>query len=141
MPVKRVTPPEAAKLVESGWTYVDVRSIPEFVDGHPTGAFNVPIAHLQPGRGMTPNPDFERVMAKHFPKDAKVVVGCKSGGRSYRAADFLQSQGWTSVVDMQGGWDGERDGMGRVVVTGWRDSGLPAEKAPQAGRSYEDLSG
>ena len=87
------------------------------------------------------NPDFERVMAKHFPKDAKVVVGCKSGGRSYRAADFLQSQGWTSVVDMQGGWDGERDGMGRVVVTGWRDSGLPAEKAAQAGRSYEDLTG
>src|SRR5215467_11490112 len=93
MSVKRVTPPEAAKLIAEGWTYVDVRSIPEFVDGHPAGAYNVPILHLQPGRGMSPNHDFERVMAKHFPKEAQLVVGCRAGPRSYRAAEMLMAAG------------------------------------------------
>jgi len=140
MSVKRVTPPEAAKLIAEGWTYVDVRSIPEFVDGHPAGAYNVPILHLQPGRGMSPNHDFERVMAKHFPKEAQLVVGCRAGPRSYRAAEMLMAAGYTSVVDMRGGWDGERDAAGRVALAGWRDTGLPSEKAAQAGRSYEDLT-
>jgi rhodanese-related sulfurtransferase len=140
MSVKRVTPPEAATLLESGWKYVDVRSIPEFLDGHPAGAFNVPILHLMPGRGMVPNPEFEKVMADKFAKDDKLVLGCKSGGRSLRAADMLQAAGFTSVVDMRGGWDGERDATGRVGVVGWRDAGLPSAKTAEPGRSYEELS-
>jgi rhodanese-related sulfurtransferase len=139
MPVKRVTPPEAAALVQAGWKYVDVRSIPEFVDGHPAGAYNVPILHLMPGRGMVPNPEFEAVVASAFAKDDKLVLGCRSGGRSLRAAEMLQAAGYTSVVDMRGGWDGERDPMGRVEVQGWRDAGLPAAKTAEAGRSYEEL--
>ncbi len=43
--VKRVTPPEAAALLAEGWIYLDVRSIPEFDLGHPTGAVNVPLLH------------------------------------------------------------------------------------------------
>jgi len=140
MSVKRVTPPEAASLVDSGWKYVDVRSIPEFDDGHPAGAYNVPILHLAPGRGMIPNADFETVMKQRFAKDDKLVLGCRSGGRSYRATEMLQAVGFTSVVDMQGGWDGEREPGGRVVVPGWRDAGLPSEKSAAAGRSYAELS-
>ena len=45
--VKRVTPPEASTLLGEGWVYLDVRSIPEFDDGHPPGAANVPLLHFQ----------------------------------------------------------------------------------------------
>jgi rhodanese-related sulfurtransferase len=55
-----------------------------------------------------------------------------------RAAEMLQEIGYTQVVDMQGGFDGERDAAGRLSVTGWKDSGLPVEsEAP--GRTYKDL--
>src|ERR1700690_805157 len=99
--VKRVTPPEAAALLADGWSYVDVRSIPEFGAGHPTGAFNVPLLHFGNGR-MSPNPDFQSVISSNFGKDAKIVVGCKAGGRSLQAAGLLEAAGYTSVVDMRG---------------------------------------
>lgn len=141
MSVKRVTPPEAAALLDSGWKYVDVRSIPEFLDGHPAGSYNVPLLHLMAGRGMVANPDFEKVMGAKFAKDDKLVLGCRSGGRSLRAAEMLQAAGFASVVDMRGGWDGERDAMGQVGVVGWRDAGLPSARTAEPGRSYEELAG
>jgi rhodanese-related sulfurtransferase len=137
MSVKRVTPPEAAELLRTGWKYVDVRSVPEFADGHPSGAYNIPILHAVSGR-MAPNPDFEAAIAKNFGKDEKLVMGCRSGGRSFRAAGILGELGYTSVVDMSGGWDGERDPGGRLAVKGWRDEGLPSEKATP-GHAWDDL--
>jgi rhodanese-related sulfurtransferase len=137
--VKRVTPPEAAELMASGWTYLDVRSIPEFDGGHPAGAANVPLLHLANGR-MSPNADFQKVMAANFPRDAKLVVGCKVGGRSLQAAALLEAAGYTSVVDMRGGYAGERDGMGRVTCAGWLESKLPVENAAAPEKTYAGLS-
>jgi rhodanese-related sulfurtransferase len=135
---KRVTPPEAAELLKQGWRYLDVRSIPEFEDGHPTGAANIPLLHLQAGR-MVPNPDFQRVVEANFEKGAPLVIGCKSGGRSAQAAALLEAAGYTQVVDMRGGFGGERDGMGRTAVAGWAEAGLPVDKAATPGNSYADL--
>jgi rhodanese-related sulfurtransferase len=139
MSVKRVLPKEAVDLLQQGWAYVDVRSVPEFEAGHPTGAYNVPLMHFMPGRGMSPNPDFMAVFAKHFPRDAKVVVGCKTAGRSFRAAELLAANGWASVVDMRGGFEGERDATGQSIVAGWRESGLPVESTGPAERTWEGL--
>ena len=36
---------EARDKQREGYTYVDVRSIPEFEQGHPEGAVNVPLLH------------------------------------------------------------------------------------------------
>ncbi len=137
--VKRVTPPEAAKLLETGWTYLDVRSIPEFEGGHPTGAANVPLLHFEGGR-MSPNPDFQRVVAANFPTDTKLVVGCKAGGRSLQAAALLEAAGYTSVVDMRGGFHGEHDGMGRLTCAGWLESKLPVEAAAPPEKTYAVLA-
>ena len=63
--VKRVTPSEAAALLAEGWSYLDVRSIPEFEEGHPAGAANVPLLHFTGGR-MSPNGDFQKVVAANF---------------------------------------------------------------------------
>lgn len=135
---RRVVPAEAAKLLEEGWQYLDVRSIPEFEGGHPAGALNVPLLHAQGGR-MVPNPDFQRVVEANFPRQAKLVVGCKSGGRSAQAAALLEAAGYADVVDVRGGFHGERDFMGRVTCAGWADEGLPVETAPRPGHSYAEL--
>jgi rhodanese-related sulfurtransferase len=133
--VKRVTPPEAAALLDAGWTYLDVRSIPEFDEGHPAGAANVPLLHMEQGR-MAPNADFQAVVAANFPPDSKLVVGCKAGGRSLRAATLLEAAGYTSVVDMRGGYHGERDAMGRVACPGWSESNLATETACAPEKTY-----
>jgi rhodanese-related sulfurtransferase len=135
----RIPPKEAADLVTQGWIYLDVRSIPEFEEGHPTGALNVPLLHFQNGR-MAPNADFRRVVEANLAKDAKIVVGCKAGGRSLQAATIMESAGYTSVVDMRGGFHGERDGFGRASVPGWAAEGLPVSTAADPGKSYEALS-
>jgi len=136
---KRVVPKEAAALLAEGWAYLDVRSIPEFDDGHPVGAANIPLLNLHNGR-MAPNPDFQRVVEASFAKDAKIVVGCKSGGRSLQAATLMESAGYTNVVDMRGGYHGERDGFGRVGVAGWAAEGLPVETAAAPEKTYETLA-
>jgi rhodanese-related sulfurtransferase len=137
--VKRVTPPEAAALLAEGWSYLDVRSIPEFEGGHPTGAANVPLLHFQGGR-MAPNPDFQRVVGANFSQDTKIVVGCKSGGRSLQAAGLLEAAGYTSVVDMRGGFHGEQDAFGRVACAGWAESKLSIETEAPAEKTYATLS-
>lgn len=137
--VKRVTPIEAAALLAEGWSYLDVRSIPEFESGHPAGAANVPLLHLDNGR-MAPNPDFQAVVAANFPRDTKMVLGCKAGGRSLQAAALLEAAGYTNVVDMRGGFHGEHDNFGRVSCAGWAESNLPVETAAPADKTYSFLS-
>jgi rhodanese-related sulfurtransferase len=136
--VKRVTPIEAEALLKEGWAYLDVRSIPEFEGGHPAGAANIPLLHMNGGR-MAPNPAFQSVVAANYPKDAKIVVGCKAGGRSLQAATLREAAGYTSVVDMRGGFHGERDNLGRVACAGWAESGLPVEASAPADKTYAEL--
>lgn len=138
MAVKRISPTEAQALVESGYLYVDVRSVPEYAQGHPAGARNVPLMHLG-GAGMSPNPDFVAVMERAFPRDAKLVLGCKAGGRSQRAAMLLEAAGFTNLMEMKGGFSGESDSMGRVVDKGWAASGLPVSTTPEAGATWDEL--
>jgi rhodanese-related sulfurtransferase len=91
------------------------------------------------GGGMNPNPDFIRVMGAAFPKDARIVVGCKAGGRSLRAAQMLAAEGFTQVVDQRAGWDGARNPFGQVTEPGWSRAGLPVEEGQPSGRSWEDM--
>lgn len=136
---KRVSPEEAKELIDKeGYVYVDVRSVPEFEALHPTGAYNVPIMHMGPA-GMTPNPDFVDVMRRAFPKDAKLVVGCKAGGRSARAVAVLEQAGYASVVDQRAGFEGAPDASGRIAEPGWRPKGLPVSREAARDHSYEGL--
>lgn len=121
----------------AGYVYVDVRSEPEFEAGHVPGALNVPLLHQGPG-GMTSNPEFLPVMQEAFGKAEKMVIGCKAGGRSKKAADQLAQAGFSELVEMSAGWDGSRDAFGRVVP-GWSKQGLPVESGKPAGQAYADV--
>ncbi len=135
----RISPQEASAKLAEGWTYVDVRTTQEFEAGHPPGAVNVPFM-LADAAGMVPNPDFLAVMAAAFPTDARLVVGCKTGGRSLRAAQALLGAGYTRVVDQRAGWEGARNPFGQVTEPGWSRAGLPVEEGQPAGRSWSDVS-
>ena len=135
----RISPQEAQALVANeGWTYVDVRSVPEFEGGHPTGSFNVPVLEAGPA-GMTPNADFVKVMTAAFAKDAKLVVGCLAGGRSAKACVALEAAGFTQLADQRAGWGGAKDSFGRLSEPGWSAAGLPSEAGPDAVRGYAAL--
>jgi len=137
---KTVTPKDAKALIDDqSYTYVDVRSEFEFERGHPVGAYNVPLLHMQPGVGMVPNPLFLDVMKANFDKDARLVLGCKSGGRSERACEILDEAGYSNVVNMDGGFEGRFDPLGRVAQPGWSAEGYPSTTDAD-GKSYEYIA-
>lgn len=126
MAIRQITPEEAHRLLGSGYRYLDVRTETEFVAGHPAGAVNIPVVFPDPATGqVAPNTEFLSVVQAHFPRDAKIVVGCQSGIRSQRAAELLEQAGYRALVNMQGGFGGARDQAGRTVVPGWSQCGLP----------------
>lgn len=126
-----------------GYTYVDVRSIPEYENGHAQGAHNVPLLHRDPATGqMLPNPEFLAVMQANYPPDTRLLIGCQMGGRSARAAQVLAAAGYEDVANVQGGYGGARDPRsGQVLAAGWVEAGLPVEQSAPAGGAYEDLRG
>jgi rhodanese-related sulfurtransferase len=141
MPVKNVTVRDAHASQSEGCTYVDVRSIPEFAQGHPAGAVNVPLLHRDERTGqMVPNREFVSVMQANFPADTKLLIGCQVGGRSAQAAQVLESAGFQAVANVVGGYGGARDPMtGAMRAEGWTQAGLPVEVEEIPGQSYETL--
>ncbi|MEM1414567.1 MAG: rhodanese-like domain-containing protein [Myxococcota bacterium] len=134
-----ITPEEAEERMDDGWAYLDVRSIPEFEGGHPTGAYNVPLKHLENGQ-MVDNPDFLRVVEASFPKDAKLIVACKAGGRSKAAVAKLEAAGFTQLADQVNGFDGKRGTFGEMLEPGWQPTGLPVSAEPEPGHDYASLA-
>jgi rhodanese-related sulfurtransferase len=140
MYVKRVSPEEALELMKSeGWSYIDVRSVPEFEQGHPAGAYNVPLVHMSP-TGHAPNHDFLPVMERHFDREARLVVGCRTSNRSEHAVVMLHRAGYTNVAIQRAGFLGIRDFFGRSDP-GWDRVGLPTSKDAEPGRSWAELEG
>jgi len=125
--MKELSPQDASELMQSDpeYIYLDVRSVPEFEAGHATAAINIPIMHFTPGAGMSPNQDFTAVVEASLPKNAKIVVGCKSGVRSARACEMMSQMGYTNVANLRGGFVGAMDNLGRVTEPGWSMLNLP----------------
>lgn len=76
---------------------VDVREPYEFAEGHIPGAELIPL-------GQVPT------ALNKLGKEEAIVVVCRSGARSLRAAQFLASHGYSNVINMQGGmlsWKGK----------------------------------
>jgi rhodanese-related sulfurtransferase len=135
--IKAVSPQEAAELLKQGHVYVDVRSEPEFEEGHPEGALNVPLLNAGPV-GLAPNPEFLSVMESAFGKDEPLVIGCKAGGRSKRAVEMLAKAGFSQLSDQVAGFDAGKDAFGRALP-GWGRTGLPVGKGKPAGQAYADV--
>ena len=83
----RVDGPGARKLVADGAFLLDVRTPVEFREAHVPDAINIPVSELG-------------ARISEVPTDRDVVVYCRSGGRSARAAGILAHAGYSSVPDL-----------------------------------------
>jgi rhodanese-related sulfurtransferase len=139
--MKEISPQDTYDLMQSDpeYLYLDVRSVPEFEAGHAIGAINIPIMHFSPGVGMSPNQDFAAVVQAALAKDAKLVIGCKTGGRSARACEVMSQMGYTNVANVRGGFMGAMDNLGRVTEPGWSMLNLPTCTECGDEARYEDL--
>ena len=105
MTITRVSPAEAlARMRDDGYAYLDVRSEQEFSLGHPEDAYNLALQHMGE-QGMVDNPDFVRAAQAAFGKDDRLVIGCRSGRRSMRAAQMLIDVGFTQVIEQRAGFE------------------------------------
>lgn len=140
--MKEVSPQEAYEIMQTDpeYKYLDVRSVPEFEAGHPEGAINIPLMHFAPGAGMYPNQDFIAVVDANLAKDSKLIVGCKSGGRSAHACQVLSQMGYTNIANMRGGFGGMVDNLGRLVEPGWSMLDLPVAIDSDEQSRYETLA-
>lgn len=127
MSINQIEPPQAHETLKNNpdAIYLDVRTEPEFAQGHPAGAINVPVVFIKGPGQMELNGEFVDVVAKTLPREKKLVVGCLAGGRSQRACELLEAAGYRDLTNVRGGFGGARDASGQVVVAGWRDAGLP----------------
>ena len=141
MSYQNINPSEAKALIESDakTVYIDVRSMPEYENGHPAGALNIPIMHRE-AAGMVPNPDFVRVVQSHFATDTKLLIGCQSGARSIRASEALINSGFTDVYNVTGGFGGARNETGAIIERGWLELGFSVEYGTEDDKSYPALT-
>lgn len=96
---------QAEKQLADGAQLLDVRTKEEWDEGHLKGATLVTVTE----KGF-----LEKAKAALDPKRA-VVVYCRSGRRSAKAAEQLRAAGFT-VYDLDGG------------ITAWKAAGKPVEK-------------
>ncbi len=71
----------------------------------------------------------QRLEEKGLNKEDAVVLTCRSGDRSAKAADLLASLGYTKVYTIVSGFEGDvaKTGPqeGQRVINGWKNAGLP----------------
>jgi len=115
---------------------VDVRSGMEYLFvGHPRGAIHIPWID-EPD--WTVNPYFVTEVRKLLLggqiehgeiHSAPVVLICRSGKRSREAGELLVREGFSSVYNIDEGFEGELDEQHhRSTLGGWRFHGLPWEQ-------------
>jgi len=136
--VKALTPHQAHEMLDADARamLIDVRSNMEFLFvGHPKGSISIP---------WIDEPDW--IVNPHFVTDVrKVLLGgvscsmdvgcapiiliCRSGKRSLEAGALLVENGFSSVFNVAGGFEGELDeSHHRSAEAGWRYDGLPWEQ-------------
>jgi len=98
-----IAPGEAAELIESGATLIDVRREYEYAAGHLEGARNIEMNELT-------------AHAEEIDRERPVVFYCRSGNRSSMAADAFQQAGY-DAHNLAGG------------IAAWSDAGRPLEPA------------
>ncbi len=86
----------------AGAPVIDVRQPDEYEDAHVPGATLIPLAEVPDHVG-------------DLPTDQPVLLICKSGARSMRAAEFLDAQGF-DAVNVAGG------------TLAWIDAGFPVDR-------------
>ncbi len=130
MKVQEVEPRQAFELLQQDpqAVYLDVRTEEEFARGHVPRALNIPVVFPKGPGQWEPNEKFLAAVEALLDKGQRIVVGCAMGGRSRRACEIMMEAGFERVVNLRGGFSGQRDHSGQIVAQGWCDAGLPVAR-------------
>ncbi len=101
--VEEIEPFEAAQEIEDGdVVLIDTREPHEYQE-----------AHIEGGKLVPPGLLRDEIAAAAPDKSARTILYCRSGNRSYKAAEQLQALGYEDVASMAGG------------ILAWQEQGLP----------------
>jgi molybdopterin/thiamine biosynthesis adenylyltransferase len=101
--VEEIEPFEAAQEIEDGdVVLIDTREPHEYQE-----------AHLEDGKLVPPGLLRDEIAAAAPDKSARTILYCRSGNRSYKAAEQLATLGYADVASMAGG------------ILAWQEQGLP----------------
>ena len=98
--MNEVTPQEAQERLQHGALLIDVREPHEYEEVHAAGAVLMPLSSFQDQYAS-------------LPKDAEIIMICRSGARSAQAGTFLADVGYGNVSNLVGG------------TLAWVQGGLP----------------
>ena len=105
--IEEIEPFEAAQEIEGGdVVLIDTREPHEYQE-----------AHLENGKLVPPGLLGDEIAAAAPDKSARTILYCRSGNRSYKAAEQLQALGYEDVASMAGG------------ILAWQEQGLPVVAA------------
>lgn len=104
--IRSLTPAEAIQVMnrEDG-VVVDVCEAQEFAGGHIARALSIPLSNLTARLG-----EIEKY------RQRPIILSCRSGNRSLKAAFMLRKHGFAKVYSLAGG------------ITAWQRDNLPMEK-------------
>ena len=133
--MKHLTPREtwhylqAQSPTQAQALFVDVRMEIEYLYvGHPPDVVHIawyeyPDMHAHPERFV------EQVRREGGANDRPVVLICRSGQRTVAAGQALEAAGFTEVINVLHGFEGDSDEhFQRGRINGWRFDGLPWEQ-------------
>lgn len=101
--VEEIEPFEAAQEIEGGdVVLIDTREPHEYEE-----------AHLEGGKLVPPGLLADQIGAAAPDRSARTILYCRSGNRSYKAAEQMQALGYEDVASMAGG------------ILAWQEQGLP----------------
>jgi len=101
--IEEIEPFEAVQEIEGGdVVLVDTREPHEFQE-----------ARIEGGKLVPPGLLADEIAAAAPDKSARTILYCRSGNRSYKAAEQMQALGYTDVASMAGG------------ILAWQEQGLP----------------
>jgi len=129
--MKHLLPKEAWALVQQhpDALFVDVRmEIESLYVGRPPGVENIPWYEYP---DLTPDAArFAATVEKEAgAKDRTIVLICRSGKRTVDAGNALEAHGFTDVVNVVHGFEGDLDdNFRRSTINGWRHDQLPWEQ-------------
>lgn len=99
--IEEITPQQALERQQGGALLVDVREADEYREVHAQGARLLPLSELEARAGELPGQE--------------LLMICRSGARSMRAAEYLEAQGHRAV-NVAGG------------TNAWAEAGLPTAR-------------
>jgi rhodanese-related sulfurtransferase len=87
--INKVTCDKMKELVGDGALLIDAREIDEYNEGHLDKAINISYTVIK-----------NEISKYATDKNTKIVVYCKSGARSNKAANYLKELGYTNIYDL-----------------------------------------